>query len=81
MILNTTYHERLNTLNLHQKIYLRVLLDVVLTLAAIGLLYLGGPLALEIMTPFILASPVAMEIVKVCLYWKRRVPAPRSSIV
>ena len=34
-----------------------------------------------LMAPFILASPVTMEIVKVCLYWKRRVPAPRSAIV
>ena len=30
-----------------------------------------------LMAPFILASPVAMEIVKVCLYWKRRVPVQR----
>lgn len=42
-----------------KKIYLRVLLDVALTLAAVGLLFLGGPLALEIMTPFILAFIMA----------------------
>lgn len=42
-----------------KKIYLRVLLDVALALAAVGLLFLGGPLALEIMTPFILAFIMA----------------------
>ncbi len=42
-----------------KKIYLRVLLDVALVAAAAGLIYLGGPLALEIMTPFILAFIMA----------------------
>ena len=59
-----------------KKIYLRVLLDVVLTLAAIGLLYLGGPLALEIMTPFILAFIMAWAF---SASWARRARSIPSS--
>lgn len=61
-----------------KKIYLRVLLDVALTLAAIGLLYLGGPLALEIMTPFILAFIMAWAFNPVVRGLQRKLGATRK---
>lgn len=61
-----------------KKIYLRVLLDAALALAGIGLLYLGGPLALEIMTPFILAFIMAWAFNPVVRGLQRKLGATRK---
>lgn len=61
-----------------KKIYLRVLLDVAIAAAAIGLLYLGGPLALEIMTPFILAFIMAWAFNPVVRGLQRKLGATRK---